>query len=745
MPSFVHPALLWGLGLLAVPVLIHLINLFRHRRIEWAAMEFLLVSQKRSRRWIILKQLLLLLLRMLAVAAVVFIVAQPLLSNRWGALLGGSKTHHIILLDDSYSMSDHWADTTAFAEAKQTIRRIGAQVASQGQGRSFTLIRFSRAALAGDGNSADLLAVPLDGQFVARLGGVLDNLQPSETPAGPIPAIDAITRLLGAPEAENRVIYLVSDFRAEQWQDPTEINQRLAEWKSWKAQLHFVNCVSAARNNLGVVSLRPQPGTLAAGVEMFMEITVKNFGSDTVQDVAVSVRQDDGVLPSVMIDEIGPGRSETRRFPVSFPTAGQHQLQVELPSDPVDVDNRRYSIVDVPLTVPVLVIDGDPKAIDARFLTLALAPGGAVRTGVDPVIETPAYLAGHPLDKFQAIYLANIESLDPVSIEALEAYVRDGGGVCFFLGPRSNSRFFNDELYREGQGLFPLPLGNPVDLLVDRQNPSPDLQVSDHPIFGIFAGERNSFLGTVTIERYMAAARGWKESPDTPARVIARLRNQAPLVVERKFGAGNVVAVLTTAAPLWNNWGPNPSFVVTLLELQSYLGSPPRAASEPHLVGAPWKLRVEAASFQPRVDFRLPTGADSPAEGSTSLGEQVSVDGAVRAGTLEASLAETGASGIYEAELTTSSGTVERRRLAVNVAPEEGNLAIVVPSQLAAGLPDVTFDFHAADSFQWTSRDVAGFNVSSALILLLAVLLAGEQLLAFSASYHPPTKGVVPR
>ena len=61
---FANPTLLWGLPLVGVPVLIHLINLFRHRRVRWAAMEFLLASQNRNRTWVILKQLLLLLLRM---------------------------------------------------------------------------------------------------------------------------------------------------------------------------------------------------------------------------------------------------------------------------------------------------------------------------------------------------------------------------------------------------------------------------------------------------------------------------------------------------------------------------------------------------------------------------------------------------------------------------------------------------------------------------------------------------------
>ena len=63
MPTFVHPAMLWGLLLLGVPLVIHLINLFRHRRRQWAAMEFLLASQKKNQRWVRLRELLLLLAR----------------------------------------------------------------------------------------------------------------------------------------------------------------------------------------------------------------------------------------------------------------------------------------------------------------------------------------------------------------------------------------------------------------------------------------------------------------------------------------------------------------------------------------------------------------------------------------------------------------------------------------------------------------------------------------------------------
>src|SRR5579863_7748551 len=92
---------------------------------------------------------------------------------------------------------------------------------------------------------------------------------------------------------------------------------------------------------------------------------------------------------------------------------------------------------------------------------------------------------------------------------------------------------------------------------------------------------------------------------DAAVQVLARLRNDAPLVVERKIGEGRVVAMLSTAAPEWNNWGRNPSFVVALLELQSYLAGQ-GGHDQSRLVGTPIKLDLDAARYEPRVRLLAP-------------------------------------------------------------------------------------------------------------------------------------------
>ena len=378
---------------------------------------------------------------------------------------------------------------------------------------------------------------------------------------------------------EDRVVYLLTDFRANQWDDPAVLRKSLTRLQESGAQLQLVNCVDGTHANLAIAGLQAGTGPRAAGVPLWMEVSVSNYGPSPARDVSVLLDEDGAQRPAVVIERILSGSTVRRRFPVVFAAAGQHQITARLQADAVAADDVRYAVIEVAAALPVLVIDGDPRAQDALFLTAALSPGGNVKSGLSPIVESPRFLRDHDLNKYDSIFLLNVDRLDPAEIEPLEAYVRGGGGVGFFLGELSQADFINKHLYRDGEGLFPLPLAGATQLLVDRLDKAPDLEVIDHPVFSVFAGERNSFLNTVVIERYFAAQKNWTPPTDSTTQVIARLRTGAPLAVERRFGEGRVVAFLTKAAPVetpqgsWNNWGRNnPSYVVALLETRSLSG-----------------------------------------------------------------------------------------------------------------------------------------------------------------------------
>src|SRR2546421_2147537 len=116
---FLNPyTMMAGAALVSSPIIIHLINRMRYRRVKWAAMEFLLKSQKRNRRRLIIEQLILLMLRILLVLLAAFLVARFVQAG----FSTGQGTVHVVVLDDSLSMTDRWTDkgqsVTSFDQAR---------------------------------------------------------------------------------------------------------------------------------------------------------------------------------------------------------------------------------------------------------------------------------------------------------------------------------------------------------------------------------------------------------------------------------------------------------------------------------------------------------------------------------------------------------------------------------------------------------------------------------------------------
>ena len=611
--SFLFQSLLAiGLPLVALPLVIHLINLRRHRRVEWAAMDFLLESQKRNKKWILLQQLLLLLLRTSAVALAVMMLAGPVLQSGWGRFLGQGTTHHLFLLDDSYSMADRWEQSTAFDQAKRALSGILEEAVQQTDSQKLTLVRFSTARELSAGAAPKISERPLDQTLREEVQSLLGDMQYAESDAGPLEALGAA---LGLPEPtadEARIVYLVSDFRSRQWSEDNQLRQMLGQLREKCAQLHLVQCVDTTRSNLAITRLEPEAGIRAAGVETWFEITVANYGDQPAVATAASIVQDGHKLPAVVFGEI-PSREEvTRRFRVTFPTAGAHQLQASLESDPVVADNVRYFACAVPTAFPVLIIDESPSRDDGFYLRTALDPGGTANPGWSPRIEPTSFLRNHDrLDEFAAICLLDVARLDEPEIAALETYVRQGGGLAIFLGSHVQRDFYNRRLYRDGTGLLPVPLDVPTQLINDSLQAEPDVIVGDHPIFRVFGGQRNSFLPLIGVNFYYAVDPEWQAPARGDTHVLARLRNGAPYVVDKQIEDGHVVVQLSKLSPKstalgsWSNWSLNPVFPVYVNELVGYL-SATRRQFDQRQVGDEIAFALEESEYEPGVHARSP-------------------------------------------------------------------------------------------------------------------------------------------
>jgi hypothetical protein len=773
--QFVHQPLTWGFFLVLVPLLIHLINMMRHRRVKWAAMDFLLQSYKKHRKWIWLKQLLLLLMRMAAIALLVAMLAQWITQGQWMDLFGNRPTHHYVLLDDSYSMSDRAGGTSAFELGLAALQRIGTQAAAAAQTgpQKFTLIRYSRAARAAQDTVsgpdadqiADFNAAIVDSNFDVLLEEKRNTFPLTELAVGPLPALAMLKELIELAPDENRLLYVISDFRSGQWDNPAEAREILRDVEQAPTEIHLVGCVRQTRNNLAVVDVQPAKETQAAGVPLFVNITVKNFGPEAARNVQLKVQTDfydaeleqasppDQLqpkrenLPTVLIDEIGPGQTVTRRAQVFFPKPGRHVVEAALLDDPVTVDNHRWCVVDFPAGEPVLLIDGSPDQRHGYFLLSAFQPGGRANTGVLPELNAVELLRDaslETLERYRAIYLLDVPRLDEQAVDRLEQYVRGGGGLGIFVGPEVNLAFYNSRLYREGQGLLPLPLDSADVLPREEDENLPDVEPTEHPVFEVFLGERNAFIRLITVNQFLPPRSEWQPATDPAVQVAAYLRNRQPLAVERPFGEGRVLLFTTTLAPDWNNWGNDPSFVVMALRMQSYLGASQRVAdSRP--IGSPIAVAVSADGY--RDDLIFVTPGETP-EGRLLI-ERVATAPEANSPIKQATVGqlsiggvgETDRSGIYEAWPVTVAGRVDTRRWALNVEPTEGDLAMLAEKELLDKLDPIDARFRYADEEAYQLAVLGGNDRSLLLMGLLICLLLVEQVFAYSASYHPATSG----
>src|SRR5207249_622944 len=125
---FLNPAnMVIGGALISSPIIIHLINRMRFKRVRWAAMEFLLKSQKRNRRRLIIEQLILLALRCALVCLAGFLLAR-FLGAGFAEGFRPQNTVHLVVLDDRLSMTDQWkhedgTKRNAFQAGKQVVEK----------------------------------------------------------------------------------------------------------------------------------------------------------------------------------------------------------------------------------------------------------------------------------------------------------------------------------------------------------------------------------------------------------------------------------------------------------------------------------------------------------------------------------------------------------------------------------------------------------------------------------------------
>ncbi|MGE4004076.1 MAG: BatA domain-containing protein, partial [Planctomycetaceae bacterium] len=328
---FLNPALFWpGVALIAAPIIIHLINRLRYRRVRFAAMEFLLASEQQSRRRILLEQLLLLLFRVLIVLLIAFLIARMILDPSQLSLFQGAKSHHVVLLDDSGSMRDRSGEETAFERAKAVIRRLVSEGARFPGTQRFTLLLMSEP----DSTYSNLGERDIDDSLVEELAAKLDTLQCTHRRVDLLAGLEAARQRLADNPAAARSLHVLSDFRQSDWIGSQSVVAALAALDEAEVGLSLVRIVGDAHENLGVTELTGAVEVAAAGIPVELTVSVQNFGQREAAGVRLSIAADGERLPmNRLFEAIPAGEAVQGTFGVTFPEAGKHRVEVSLEAD----------------------------------------------------------------------------------------------------------------------------------------------------------------------------------------------------------------------------------------------------------------------------------------------------------------------------------------------------------------------------------------------------------------------------
>lgn len=102
--QFLNPFVLFGLLASSIPIIIHLINLRKQKKVEFSSLKFLKELQNTKIRNIKLRQILLLILRTLLITFIVLAFARPTIQNSIPGFVSYANTNTGLIIDNSFSM-----------------------------------------------------------------------------------------------------------------------------------------------------------------------------------------------------------------------------------------------------------------------------------------------------------------------------------------------------------------------------------------------------------------------------------------------------------------------------------------------------------------------------------------------------------------------------------------------------------------------------------------------------------------
>jgi len=689
--GFLTPWFAAGLGLLAIPIIIHLTQRQRSRVTVFPSLMFLrrIPFKTTNRRRI--RPPLLFALRCLAIALLAAAFARPFLTGG-DAGAGQSARDVVILVDNSASLGFDGRWSAALDEARDVLAGLA-------EGDRAAVVAFNESASEEISLTADLAAV----------GNALGRLELTDLGTRIESGLQLAGRILDGSDRTEREIVLVSDFQRTAWAD--EGRSRLPDGIS----LVPLSVAGDAAANVAVADARFAGG---GGSRERIVARVANMGDQPLTDVPVSLELAGRAVATRAIDLAARGASTVSFDAVALPE-GRTRGRIFVPGDGLALDDELRFMVAPDAGLEALILEGDRGRTDrSLFVERALAIGDEPR--LRPVRRPAGQLDPAWLVTADAVILNDADLTNAGRATLVHDWVAGGGALFVVLGPNANPGRWAEDA---------------ADLLggvaggVEDRTAGGGTRVAwldyDHPIFELFSAPRSGDFSEARFYRF----RGF--TPGADASVIARFEGGEPALVEHAVGEGRVLVWTSTLDRFWNDLALQPVFLPfvqqALLHATGYR-EPQRWIGTGDvlelgaLVGGGTAAGAQAALEREWV-LVDPAGDRAPIE-TVEGPNWIAFDRA----------------GFYQVEEI--DGSDEPLTIAVNPGLAESDLATVAPERIVAAVVGAAGPSADAAAAAATESGPARRELWWWLLLLSAAVMVAESVLANRWTRRRPATGL---
>ncbi|MEL7001814.1 MAG: BatA domain-containing protein, partial [Bacteroidota bacterium] len=328
--SFLQPALLYGLFALAIPIIIHLFNFRKTKRVYFSNTQFLKKVKEASTAKLKLKHYLILFSRLLFILFLVLAFAQPFLPSE-KELSASQQT--VVYIDNSYSMTNH---------VDESFSALDAAIVYTNQ-----LID-----LYPSNTEYKFLTNDFDPSFRSpksktELGELTTELRP-----GSITRTweEIYNRIKNEKDTENSNVYWIGDFQKVLGGD-----NEILEFDSLM-DVNLIPLQFNSANNVYIDSLYLDNPFLIGNEKLKLHVIVRNRGNAEVSDLILKVFADDIQAATASVD-IGANSKEEVVFDLAFDLDGIQKGRISFEEFPVSFDNDFYFTINSGDKIKVLEIN----------------------------------------------------------------------------------------------------------------------------------------------------------------------------------------------------------------------------------------------------------------------------------------------------------------------------------------------------------------------------------------------------